>query len=377
MKLKSLLCVLFFAGLMMACTDNDLPPAPQTETAIDLVLTMGAVESATKAYVGESGNKYTYATPEELIVSRMVVAIFKLENNQPTTLVDAIKVYEGSSIKKTGKEGGVTPEDKDTLAYSVKNINIGDAKGDLRIVVFANPDLISGGTGVTTDYTKMTTYDQLMAAQVLHSGHVFAPSYLMKVGEVNWNVDDKGTRVVVPMTQLTAKFLVKADLRDVDKNAGYSFIPTKVTMTKLNKKSYLLLGDETTFNTRKNDPVDYSYDYSIKHDQDANSDFAFYTYEMPELHYWDSDWGIPQLRIKLEGKFKYTDAQGEAQYTEVKTWETKDINAEADAMKAIKHNGILHGNQYTIRFNLSALGEYELEYDVLPWVEKSANFVFN
>lgn len=196
MKLKNIFIAVLAAGFLTACVAEDMVIGPSSgvpglDTSLSLMLDISGVLE-TKAYVGEEGNKYTEATPEELLVSKVAVIVFKKVNGIPTDTVASVYV----TPTKTGLGGT-----KDTLAYQVNGIPC--KTGDVRIVAIANSSLTH------EQLRNYKTYNELKAAIETNPTATFTPSELVKVGEIDETLKPTGNNIVIPMTQLAARIKLR------------------------------------------------------------------------------------------------------------------------------------------------------------------------
>lgn len=216
MKLKNIFITALAAGLLTACVTEDIDNATPSnviagiDTSLGLTISVGGTQTKAGEYLGEVGNEYELANPEELVVTSAAVAIFETSNGQPTSLI-GYKYFSAPPVAdpgvgpiNTSGEGART----DSLAYKLEKI---PAKtGVVRIVVIANSTTINS----ETELAKLTNYAELQKKIETNKQEgaispLFTPEKLVKVGEINYPLSTtNNANIVVPMTQLAARILL-------------------------------------------------------------------------------------------------------------------------------------------------------------------------
>lgn len=188
MKLRNIISVMcVMAGTFTACVNEIPTDSPETVLAGDMSIVFAVGDAQTKA---EAADGYEWATPDELVINRVTIAVFDDQNMCVGFVKDPTLTSET-----------VTVNDKSLPAYRASLSELPINK-ELTFVVIAN------STNTYTGLGKGSSYRDFQALQEETAGFPHDEGLartLVKVGSVKASLSLSTTEVQVPLRSLSAR----------------------------------------------------------------------------------------------------------------------------------------------------------------------------
>lgn len=188
MKLRNIISVMcVMASVFTACVNEIPTDSPEIAQVGDLSIVFAVGDAQTKA---EAADGYEWATPDELEISRVTIAVFDDQN----ICVGFVK--DPNLISET-----VTVNDKSLPAYRASLSELPINK-KLTFVVIANSTNEYNGLG------KGSSYSEFEALQEETTGFPYAErlaNTLVKIGSMETTLSVSTTEIQVPLRSLSAR----------------------------------------------------------------------------------------------------------------------------------------------------------------------------